>query len=135
MLLNLKKTESGLIPLDDETTKVFNSFDLCQNITVDFKVKKQRSYANHKRFFSMLQGVIHNSDHYKSTDNLLDIIKLKSGHFTTIVTHKGEVIHVPKSINFSSMNEDKFKEFFSKAIDIILEFTPEQDIDSILRYC
>jgi len=83
----------------------------------------------------MLKGVVQNSDHYKTTDSLLDVIKLKSGHFETVVTHKGEALYIPKSINFASMDEDKFKEFFSKAIDICLEFTPEQDIDSILQYC
>jgi hypothetical protein len=61
--------------------------------------------------------------------------KLKSGHFDTVVSHKGEAVYIPKSINFASMGEDKFKEFFSKAIDICLEFTPEQDMNSILIYC
>ncbi len=134
-MITLKKLEDRLIPADDESVKFFKSLDTGQEFSFEYKQKKQRNYANHKRFFSMLSGVVQNSEHYKSTDSLLDVIKLKSGHFTTIVTHKGEILYVPKSINFSTMNEDKFKEFFSKAIDIILEFTPEQDVDSILRFC
>jgi len=135
MLITIKKGRDNLIPANDESFKLFNSIDLGQEISFEYKERKQRNYANHKRFFSMLNGVVQNSDNYKSIDNLLDVIKLKSGHFTTIVTHKGETVYIPKSINFTTMNEDKFKEFFSKAIDICLEFTPEQDINSILRYC
>ena len=133
MLLQLKKSEKGFIPADDESVEIFNKLKLNDIIFTDYKPK--RSYANHKRFFSMLKGVVDNSDHYKTVDNLLDVIKLKTGHFETVVSHKGEQLYIPKSISFSTMKEDEFKEFFSCAIDVVLEFTSNEDIDSILRYC
>ena len=132
MKLLLKRIDNHFIPSSDESVEVFSKVKQNEEILVDFK--KHRNVGNHNRLFSMLKGVVHNSD-YKSVDNLLDTIKLKSGHFETIVTHKGEILYVPKSINFASMSEDKFKEFFSSAIDVVLEFTKEEDINSILRYC
>ena len=133
MKLFLKRIGSNLIPSSDESVEVFGKIKDGEEILVEYK--KYRNVGNHRRLFSMLQGVVHNSEHYKNTNNLLDVIKLKSGHFDTVVTHKGDVVYIPKSINFASMSEDKFKEFFSNSIDVILEFTPEQDMDSILRYC
>ena len=133
MKLLLKRIDNALIPLDDKGAEVFGKLKEGEEILVEYK--KHRNVGNHKRLFSMLQSVVHNSEHYKDVNNLLDVIKLKSGHFDTVVSHKGEAVYIPKSINFASMGENKFKEFFSSAIDICLEFTPEQDMDSILRYC
>ncbi len=133
MLLNLVRTEQGLTPIDDTSVDAVKKIPLGKEVNVEWKPK--RNYKNHKRFFSMLQGVINNSDHYKSIDNLLDMLKLKTGYFETVITHKAETYYIPKSIAFHAMKEDEFNEFFSKCIDIILEFTPEQDIESILRYC
>ena len=133
MILNLKKTKTGFIPIDDKSIKIYQKLKDNEEIFVDFRPR--RNYKNHKRFFSMLQGVIHNSDHYKSIDSLLSMIKLKTGYFDIVVTHKGEQLYIPKSIDFSTMDEEEFKTFFSRAIDVILEFTSDEDIDSILRYC
>jgi len=133
MKLLLKRIGSTLIPSSDESAEIFSKLKEGEEILVEYK--KHRNVGNHRRLFSMLQGVVHSTDKYKSVDELLDTIKLLSGHFITVVNHRGELQHIPKSINFASMSEDKFKEFFSKAIDIVLEFVPEQDMDSILRYC
>jgi len=133
MKLLLKRVNNTLMPLDDEGAEIFGKLKQNEEILVEYK--RHRNVGNHKRLFSMLQSVVHNSEYYKSVNNLLDVIKLRSGHFDTVVTHKGDAIYIPKSINFASMGEDKFKEFFSNAIDVILEFTPEKDIESILRYC
>ena len=133
MLLHLKKTKQGFVPADEDSVKVFNKLKVGDEIYADYK--KTRNYKNHKRFFSMLQAVVHNSEHYKSVDNLLDIVKLKTGYFEIVVSHDGKQNYIPKSIAFYKMDEDEFKSFFSDVIDVVLEFTPQEDIDSILRYC
>ena len=132
MKLLLKRLNNAFIPIDDEGVEVFGKIKEGEEVLVEYK--RHRNVGNHKRLFSMLQGVVSNTDRYKTVDNLLSVIKLKSGHFETIVAHKGEAVYIPKSINFASMSEDKFQEFFSNAIDICLEIIPEQDMDSILRY-
>lgn len=134
-VITIHKGQDRLIPVGDESFELFNSMKIGDEISFEYKENKQRSLGNHKRLFSMLNGVVKDTDHYNDVNNLLDVIKLRSGYFTTVVSHTSEVLHIPKSISFTSMNEDEFKEFFSKAIDICLEFVPEQDIDSILQYC
>jgi len=132
MKLLLKRLNNAFIPIDDEGVEAFSKVKEGEEILVEYK--RHRNVGNHKRLFSMLKGVVSNTDRYKTVDNLLSVIKLKSGHFETIVTHKGDAVYIPKSINFASMSEDKFQEFFSSAINICLEIIPEQDMDSILRY-
>ena len=39
---------------------------------------------------------------------------------------KGDIVYIPKSINFASMGQDTFNEFYSRAIDIALrDFMPD----------
>jgi|LGOV01.1.fsa_nt_gb hypothetical protein len=133
-LITLVKKEDRLIPTDEFSVKIFNSLDIGQEISFEYKENKQRNYRNHKRFFSMLQGVVHNSSEYKTVDNLLSMLKLKVGYFEIVVSHKGEQLYIPKSINFATMKEDDFQSFFSDCIDILLEFMPEEDVNSIMRY-
>ena len=132
MKLLLKRIGNSFIPIDDEGVEVFGKIKKGEEILVEYK--RHRNVGNHKRLFSMLQGVVSNTDRYKTVDNLLAVIKLKSGNFETVVSPHGDLLYIPKSINFASMSEDKFQEFFSSAIDICLEIIPEQDMDSILRY-
>jgi len=132
MLITLKRIGDSLIPICDKGAKAIGQLRDGDEILVDYK--KKRNVGNHRRLFSMLQGVVHNSDHYQNVDNLLSMLKLKTGHFDIVVSHKGEQLYIPKSIDFASMDEELFSEFFSECIDVILEFTPEQDVDSILRY-
>ena len=132
MLITLKRIGDTLIPICDKGAKSIGQLREGDEILVDYK--KKRNVGNHRRLFSMLQGVVHNSDHYQNVDNLLSMLKLKTGHFEVVVSHRGEQLYIPKSIDFASMDEELFKEFFSECIDVILEFTPEQDVESILRY-
>jgi len=133
MKLYLKKTSKGLIPLDEVSVNAFNKLKEDEEILVSFT--RHRNIKNHRRLFSMLNGVVANSDHYNDVNSLLDVIKLKAHYFTTVVTHDGNAVYIPKSINFATLDEESFRIFFSNAIDIILEFCKEEDLNSILRYC
>ncbi len=132
MLLNLVRTENGLIPIDDASVKAVSKIKIGYDIFCEYKPR--RNYKNHKRFFSLLQGVVANQEYYKNVDNLLDVIKLKTGHYKTVVSHNGEALYIPESISFHSMSENEFQEFFSNAIDVLLEFMPEESVNMIIRY-
>jgi hypothetical protein len=132
MQLLLKRVNNAFIPSSDESVEVFSKIKEGEDIMVDYK--RHRNVGNHKRLFSMLQQVVQNTDKYKTVDNLLSVIKLKSGYFETVVSHKSEVFYIPKSINFASMSEDEFQTFFSKAIDVCLELVDDESMNMILRY-
>ena len=132
MTLTLRRTKEGLIPLDDKSVEAIKKVKLGDDILAEYKPR--RNVANHRRYFSLLNNVIHNQEYYKNVDNLLDVIKLKTGHFKTVVTHKGEQMYIPQSIAFHAMSEDEFQEFFSETIDVLLEFMPEDSVNMIINY-
>jgi hypothetical protein len=132
----IKTNDNKLIPATDECYEKISKVGAGASLFFEWKPK--RNYENHKRFFSMLKLVFDNQSFYKDMDNILEIIKFRSGYFDTIITHKGGAKHYKtKSISFETMDEEQFKMFFSKAIDIALELIPmdkKELEDMILRY-
>ena len=55
---------------------------------------------------------------------LLEIIKIRSGHFYEIETPSGKVLQIPMSISFSTMNNEEFKEFYSRALAAMISMMP-----------
>ncbi len=133
-LITLKKQKDRLIPSDEDSVNLFNSLEIGQEISFEYKVKRQRSYQYHKLYFAMLKAVLNNQQHYKTIDNLHDVVKLKSGHFTTIVTHKGETLYVPKSISFDKMDSLQFEFFMREAKTVCVELVGDEALDEIMRF-
>ena len=135
MLLNLKKTENAFIPCDEDTVKAFLKLNINEEIYAEFKPR--RNYKFHKKLFSMLNLILNNQDHYKSVDNILTECKFKAGYYEIQINIQGEQRLVPKSIDFCTMDNDEFSEFYSSAIDTCLQLVPmgaEELENAILRY-
>jgi len=132
LLLEFIKSDGKLIPSSDDTFERLKKMPVGESVFVEYKPR--RNYQNHKRFFSMLNQVMECQSHYKEIDNLLDVIKLRVGHFKTFVSHRGDAMYIPKSIDFYSLNEQEFRDFFSKAIDICMEIVGDENMERILRY-
>lgn len=137
MLLELIKIGEGKIaPANDETYDRIKKIKIGDSIMVEYKPR--RNYQFHKKLFSLLKFVFDNQDHYKDLDNILEVVKFRSGKFDTIVTHTGKKHYKTKSIAFHAMDEAEFEEFYSRAIDVALELIPMDRTDlekQILRYC
>jgi len=138
MLLNLKKVKNppeGWIPCDEETVKQFNKQKFGDESYAEYKPR--RNYQFHKKLFSMLNLILNNQEHYKSVDNILTECKFKAGYYETQINHQGEQRLVPKSIDFSTMDNEEFSEFYSSCIDTCLELVPmgaEELEQAILRF-
>jgi len=137
MLLEFIKSPDGkLIPIGDESYERVSKMK--SNDTVFMEYKPRRNYGNHKRLFSMLKIVFDSQNHYKDIDNILEICKFRAGYFDTIITHNGKKHYKTRSIAFYNMDEEEFKNFFSKCIDTCLEIVPmgKQELEEqILRFC
>lgn len=136
MKLLLKRLNNAFIPIDDEGVEIFGKIKEGEEILVEYK--RHRNVGNHKRLFSMLQLIKQNQTKYKSVDNILTECKFKAGYFDIHISQNGEKILVPKSVNFASMGEDKFQEFFSSCIDTCLTLVPmgrDELEEAVLRYC
>lgn len=79
-------------------------------------------------YWAFLSSVVRATDCAPTAEALHEAIKLQTGH-TTPINVKGYTVLVPASISFSSMSEEDFSVFLSKAIEWIAAtygVTPEQ---------
>ncbi len=106
------KKLSGLYPVDEQGEAVVRKFGLGEIVSVE--IKRPRNVAFHRKFFAMLQIILHNQDHYKSIDDLLEVCKLRTGHCHTIETKFGS-IRITDSIRFASMDDNEFGDFYDRA--------------------
>lgn len=113
--LLLRKTMNGrLEPIDDMGREALSKIGKGEILRAE--IKRPRNVDHHRKFFAMLQIVYQNQEHYQSTDDLLDVLKLRVGHCRTIQTKHGEV-KIPESISFAAMDQTAFNEFYDKAVD------------------
>lgn len=109
-----KRLGGALEPIDDEGREVLSKIAAGDLVKAD--IKRPRNIHFHRKFFAMLKLVLDNQEAYKSTDDLLDVCKLRIGHVRVIQTKHGEV-RVPASISFASMDESEFSQFYDKAVN------------------
>ena len=99
-------------------------------------VVQSRNIQNHKRFFSFLREVFDMQEHFDNQESLRKWLIMKTGRFVTIEAPNGFVIFEPESLNFASMDETDFKDFFSDAINVVLrELNLDKDaVDRVVDY-
>lgn len=115
----LRKIPGSLIPdgeRDAERLKRFKVGDV-----IKAEVTKPRNYANHKRLFSLLTLIAETSDVYDNVEKALVAVKIASGHVDFLPNPEtGELVAVPRSIAYESMDEIQFSEWFESAINAVL---------------
>ena len=120
MRVFLKKTFTGLVPVDDQAAKCIKRFG--QGEIVKCEIKKPRNYEFHKKAFALFTLVFDNQERYDTLEDLLVEFKLRTGHYKEHITARGVMVYVPKSISFAQMEECDFQEFYSKAINVALKY-------------
>lgn len=118
-LLFIKSQGGVLIPADAECIE--NMQKVKNNETIMIEYKPKRNIFFHRKAFALLNLVLANQNHYKTVDNILEIVKFRAGHYETIITHLGKKHYKTKSISFSEMDELEFSEFYKKIIDVAIE--------------
>lgn len=122
--------DGKLAPATDEAEAWARKIKPGDVIEVD--VVRPRSQQFHKLFFALLKIVSDNIDNC-SVDNLLDVIKLGTGHTKIVELPDGGFYTIPKSISFSAMDEAEFSMFFTKAVDFIIKELVPVDREALLH--
>lgn len=120
-LLFIKSQGGVLIPADDKCVESMQKVKNNETIMIEYKPK--RNIFFHRKAFALLTLVLQNQDHYKTVENILEVVKFRAGYFETIITHTGKKHYKTKSISFSEMDNLEFEEFYSKIIDVAFELT------------
>ena len=91
---------------------------LKKNTPLNFNVTQPRNYEFHKKAMALFNLGFENQEKINSFDNYRKIITMKAGFFSTEITDKGTV-YFADSLSYSSMDNNKFAEVYSKVLDVI----------------
>lgn len=101
-----------------------------------------RNGAHHRKFMALVQLVTQNSETYDTVAKALVAIKLAAGYFDpTVDPRTGEIVPAVQSISYDAMGQDEFEEFYSAALDGVLQVilptmdreTADRLLDEIVR--
>ena len=101
------------------------------------EIKKPRNYQFHKKFFALLNMIYQNQERYNNIDHLRNDLTIEAGFYTLRQNLKGEEIYEADSISFSKMTEEKFEDYYSKCLDVIVKyfnFDKQSIIDNVEQY-
>jgi hypothetical protein len=131
----------GLQPFDEQTSRVVEKWGQDTYVTGEFQ--RPRNPLFHAKFFALLnvlyeiwepEEVVYGSvPAVKNFDRFRHDMIIASGYYDVVINLKGEARAEPKSMSFSSMDEDEFEKLYSKIIDIglghIAKHYTKEDLD------
>lgn len=112
-----RKHLRGLVPMNEQAEDALRKIKQDQDVFVKFR--RPRNIFHHRKLFALLNLVCNNLDAPVTPEQLLTVIKIRTGHVDVIKTTKG-VIEIPKSISFAAMDQTAFEQFWDKAVDFIV---------------
>lgn len=84
------------------------------------KISQPRNSKHHRLFFTLMNEVYKNQTTFATLEGMLDAIKVAIGHCDERVSVTGTKFYVPRSISFAAMDQTAFRQFYDKAVDVIL---------------
>jgi hypothetical protein len=117
----LRKKGNYLVAVDalsiENLSKIKEGNDVVASISIPRSIQ-------HIRLFFHILNIVYKSQPepalFSTDEDLLDVIKIAVGHCREVKDLKGNTHFVPKSIDFSSMDQSEFSQFFDKAMDLII---------------
>lgn len=106
-----------LVPADFVAEEWLQSVPDGKEVLIDWR--KPRHPENHRHLFAILRLAVEQLDGYADTESLLDALKIACGHVRPVMKANGDMIFLPKSINFASMGEEQFKRFKDRALYVL----------------
>lgn len=122
------RRNGALVPADAHAAEFLESLKDGREIIVS--VRKARNPLHHRLFFALLRKVVENSEDWNTEEELLDAVKMATGHVERRHRLDGEEYLVPRSISFAAMDQIKFRRFFDRAVWLlatkVLGCTPDE---------
>lgn len=114
--LFMRKTLRGLEPADGAEMP-----RLKLGSVVKVKITRPRNVMHHRKFYALMNLIFKNQEHYETLDDLVNIIKIATGHCHVYRKKNGDALPVPRSIAFHNMDQTQFDDFYAKVIRLVRE--------------
>jgi hypothetical protein len=106
-----------LRPEGEAAESIMSKIKLGDIVTVE--VRKPRCLSHHRLYWALCQIVAANMEGDYDAEVVSDVIKVRAGHVTPVKTARGELF-LPKSISFSNMDQVAFRDFFDRALRVVV---------------
>lgn len=116
MDIYLTKTLNGFVPADEQAKQAVKRWKLGE--TLKCSVKKPRDYTNHKRYFALLNLTFENQERYANFEHFRKAVQIAAGHVDELITLDGEVVLIPRSIDYSTLDEFEFNKVFGETMTV-----------------
>ena len=100
---------NALVPADFAAEEFLG--ELAEGREIIVTTRKARSPQHHRWFFALLRKVVENTEDFHNEEEVLDALKLATGHTERRLTLDGGAYLAPKSISFAAMGEEAFRRF------------------------
>ena len=114
--LHMRKTLAGLEPADG-----FEMPRLKLGSVVKVKITQARNMKHHRLFFALMNKIFENQETYETLEDLVNVIKIATGHCHVYRKKNGDPLPVPRSIAFHKMDQTQFDDFYAKVIRLVRE--------------
>jgi hypothetical protein len=141
----IKAASGALVPADQQSIEYISKMKLGGAVTAT--VKRHNNPAFHRKMFALLNLAF---EHWepdekeykgqrvqKNFDQLRKDITILAGYYETVITFRGDVRVVAKSLNFSSMGPEERESLYSSIINVVLakiltNYTRD-DLDNVIN--
>lgn len=127
----VERVGAGLFPDGDESFEEMSKLPVGKPLYVE--VKQPRNAAFHRLYWALCARIANAKG--VTAENISDVLKVATGHVTTVSTKSYGRIHIPKSISFAAMDDTAFREFFERCVMVVYDewqIEPEMVNDLLL---
>lgn len=129
MDIYLTRTLNGLVPADAEAKQAVKRWKIGE--TLKCSVRKPRCYVNHKRYFGLLNLTFENQEKYTNFEHFRKAVQIAAGHVDELITLEGEVVYVPRSIAYDSLDEMEFGKVFGETMAVCARILGDLDLHDL----
>lgn len=123
-MIHFVKQDGQFIPLTKEDQATWNKIK--EGKVYAMRYKGDRNVLHHRKLFAIAKMIIDNEPEGSMWENktpytLIKSTELQLGYVNQNITFDGEIIMEPESINFELWGQEKFEEFYDKALNFWAE--------------
>lgn len=115
-----------LAAADEETSEIINGMRDSEIVTY----KRKRNPKNHRRYFAFIKQAFDMQERFTNIEVFRKYLQCAAGHYDEAIDSKGRMIFMPRSIEWSNLDETEFKPLFDQVVKAFAdEFGSELDAE------
>jgi len=125
----LTKTINGFVCADEQAKQAVRGWKIGE--TLRCSLKKPRDYTNHKRYFALLTLTFENQDRYTNFEHFRKAVQIAAGHVDELITLDGELVLIPRSIDYTTLDELQFCVVFGETMTVCAKLLGDLELHEL----